>query len=123
MVIMKYQESHVHKIQSPATGDYFIASTTQQVSQRMKTLKRNHREYKAGKRGYTAVYKVMDAGDYTYETLEKVKCGSKVELRRIEQEWVHRMEAGDSVLGAWVHRVGAWVSEPEAGAHESQVPH
>jgi hypothetical protein len=42
----------------------------------------------------------MDAGDYTYETLEKVKCGSKVELRRIEQEWVHRMGAVGAQLGA-----------------------
>jgi hypothetical protein len=70
MAIIKCQESHVYKIQSPVTSDYFIAPTTQQVSQRIKTLKRNHRECKAGKRGYTAVYKAMDAGDYTYETLE-----------------------------------------------------
>ena len=109
MVIIKCQESHVYKIQSSVTSDYFKAPTIQQVSQGIKTLKRNHREYKAGKRGYTAVYKVMDAGDYTYETLEKVKCGSKMELRRIEQEWVHRVGTGGSDL--------------EAGAHESQVPH
>ena len=101
MVIMKYQESYVYKIQSSVTDDYFIASTTQKFSQRIKTLKRNYREYKAGKRGFTAACKVMGAGDYTYEILEKVKCGSKMGLRQIEQEWMHRTEAGDSVLEAW----------------------
>ena len=96
MVIMKYQESSVYKIQSLVTDDYFISSTTQRVSQRLKTLKRNYREYKAGKREHTAVYDVMDAGDYTYETLEKVQCGSKTELRRVEREWAHRMGAADA---------------------------
>ena len=100
MVIMKYQESSVYKIQSPVTNDYFVSSTTQPVSQRIKTLKRNYREYKAGKRKFTPVYEVMGAGDYTYETLEKVKCGSKMELRQIEQEWVRRIGTGDAKLGA-----------------------
>ena len=86
MVSMKYQESYVYKIQSLVTDDYFIASTTQKVSQRIKTLRRNYREYKAGKRVFTAACKVMGAGDYTYEILEKAKCGSKMELRQIEQE-------------------------------------
>ena len=49
MVSMKYQESYVYKIQSLVTDDYFIASTTQKASQRIKTLRRNYREYKAGK--------------------------------------------------------------------------
>jgi hypothetical protein len=118
MVIMKHQESHVHKIKSSVTSDYFIAPTTQQVSQGIKTFKRNHRECKAGKRGYTAVYKAMDAGDYTYETLEKVKCGSEVELWRIEQEWMHRMEAGGPVLEAWVHRVGAGFGTRSGGTRK-----
>ena len=94
---MKYQESSVYIIKSLATNDVFVSSTTQRVSQRMKALKRNHREYKAGKRKFTTVYQIMDAGDYTYETLEKVQCDSKITLRRAEQDWIRCIGADDTL--------------------------
>jgi hypothetical protein len=97
MVIMKYQESVVYMIKSSVTNYVFVSSTTQKLSQRMKTLKRNHREYQAGMRKFTAVYQIMDAGDYTYKILQEVKCESKVTLRKTEQAWISRMLADDSV--------------------------
>ena len=97
MVVMKYQKSTVYMIKSSVTNDVFVSSTTQRVSQRIKTLKRNHREYKAGKRKFTTVYKIMDAGDYIYETLQSIKCDSKVTLRETEQEWIRRMVADDTL--------------------------
>jgi hypothetical protein len=97
MVVMKYQKSTVYMIKSLVTNDVFVSSTTQRVSQRIKTLKRNHREYKAGKRKFTTVYQIMDAGDYTYETLQSVGCESKVTLRETEQEWIRRLVADDTL--------------------------
>ena len=79
-----YQQSKLYSLRSYQTDDIFIGSTTQNLSMRMVSLRRNYQKYLDGKCPYNTSFELLKYPDVYIELIKNVPCKNKEELAKLE---------------------------------------
>jgi len=79
-----YSKSKIYEIVCNLTGERYIGSTTQTLSQRLG----KHRDIS----NVCKSKQIIDKGDYYINLLESYPCNNKDELRMKEREWFDKLE-------------------------------
>ncbi len=82
----KYHDSKIYKIISDQTDNIYIGSTTQSLSNRMAGHRKQMVLYKNNQKNYCGSFEILQYADARIVLIEKVKCESKEELRKLEEE-------------------------------------
>lgn len=83
-------KAYIYAIRSHQTDLIYIGSTTQALSMRMSSHRRNYRCWKNGNHNYVTSYEIIKFDDNYIELLQEVEVESKLELRRIEGENIRK---------------------------------
>lgn len=87
-----YKNAKVYVIRSYQTDDVYIGSTTQKLSKRMASHRRDYKCYLNGKHHYVTSFKLVELGDAYIELVEEYPCNSKDELNKREGEVMRTTE-------------------------------
>jgi hypothetical protein len=87
-----YQNGKIYSIRSHQTDEIYIGSTTQPLSMRMATHRRDYKCYLQGKMHYITSFKILEFGDAYIELIEEFPCVSKMHLEKREGEIIRKME-------------------------------
>lgn len=79
-----YANSKVYSIRSHQTDQIYIGSTTQKLSMRMASHRRNFKSWKAGKYNYTTSFEILKYGDAYIELLMDCPCENSAQLAAVE---------------------------------------
>lgn len=77
------------------TGKQYVGSTEMEnYEDRLIVHHTHHLRWKKGKAQYTAVFDILDGGDYKIVLLQNYECNTNEELRIQEQWWMDNIEGG-----------------------------
>ena len=96
-----YQQGKIYKIWSPSYNVQYVGSTTQKLSQRLATHKKNYNLYnniESGYCKYTTSYEVLKYPDYRIELLEKYPTNEKCELLKKEGEYIKTLKCVNKII-------------------------
>ena len=83
-----YLCSKIYKIVDNTTGNIYIGSTTQALSQRLSSHVRTYKSYLNGKGHFITSFEVLKNDDFDIVLIEEVACETKEQLHSIERRHI-----------------------------------
>jgi hypothetical protein len=78
--MVKYKNSKIYTITSPKTNVVYIGYTTQYLSIKLSSHRRDYKLYKNNKKSYDKLYDIICYDDYKIILIEKYSCNNKSQL-------------------------------------------
>ena len=87
-----YNLSKIYKIVDNTTGNIYIGSTTQSLSQRLGNHTKDYKRYCNGGFHYVSSFEIIKNENYEIILIEEVNCSNKEQLLKIEREHIEANE-------------------------------
>ena len=75
-----YENSKIYKIIDNTNGAVYIGSTTQSLSQRLASHRRDYAKYLKGNKSFITSFKIIQNNDYDIVLIEELSCETKEQL-------------------------------------------
>ena len=87
-----YKQGKIYCLRSHQTDDIYIGSTTQPLSKRMTSHRRDYKCWKHGKCDYVSSFELIKHDDCYIELLEECPCENRNQLLRREGQLIREMD-------------------------------
>ena len=99
--MIDYKNGKIYRLVCNTTGDQYIGSTTQPLSQRLGGHKRDYKRFLAGKITYQVTsFSILSNNNFEMILLEEFACENKNQLERRERYYIESMKCVNKIKPA-----------------------
>ncbi len=97
---MAYSKGKIYRLVCNTTGQQYIGSTAQSLSQRLGNHKAEYKMFLKGTRHMTTSFSILSENNYEIILIEEYPCENKNQLERRERHFIETMECVNKVKPA-----------------------
>ena len=91
--MVSYRNTKIYKVVCKATKKVYISHTTKRyLSQRLSYHTQKYNKYLLGQCGFNPIFRIIENNDYYIELIEIIKCDTKEEVLRRQNELIESMD-------------------------------